>query len=518
MAFTEAPHPRCSPFHITVVRMSGPLLLRCEEPERLILSIAVVDNDYDPGLRQEVALGRDGQNLNLESAIPVHEVKATTKLIIEVYRPLEDKKKHMGRFLAGFAFLSLQEFLNEHPPLPRLGSVDYDIQLARYPPQCKSPTFEYGATVTMRFELHKSEPGPSQPESAPSSSIPKHDETRPLLSDAPSSSRAPSRTLATNTPDETGREREQRGWGKQEGHNRPSGKKLHGFHVDSDSGAETPSEDEHFPTVYEDEPRFKFRSADEEDGYAYEDEDEEDEEDEEETFSPSELPVPYAFPERVGRVGEGTFEERFLRWISPYEEITEAAESRDREKAEKVLARLQTEWDVVLPSSLRLLLVGAVVAAVMARFAPESLKFLAPEGFPREALALAVLAASFGTEFSAVLLFLYGLCTNGVKFLAIVQDMYDTYILFSLTCRLPIFCMTISLVSSMAFLLALACTAWPTAMLVMSFITGLLLTTELIVFGTSRLVNFAIWFKRGAWRALVWFSGCTPRCPEAYSY
>ena len=42
-----------------------------------------------------------------------------------------------------------------------------------------------------------------------------------------------------------------------------------------------------------------------------------------------------------------SFAEGCLDWISPYEELREAAEGEDCEKAEKVLGRLLTEWYVV---------------------------------------------------------------------------------------------------------------------------------------------------------------------------
>ncbi|PIL31039.1 hypothetical protein GSI_05735 [Ganoderma sinense ZZ0214-1] len=482
MAFT-------APLHLTVIQMDGPLLLRCEKTGRLTLSISVVDNDHDPGLPHEVALGRDGQNPNLKSVIPVHEVTATTKLIIDVFHHLKAKKKHMKRNFVGSASLSLHEFLNNHP-LPRLGSVDYDVQLACYPPQCKSLTLEdmqqYGATLTMRFKVYRSsKPRPYQLDSPPLSpvSVSEHYETEPpLLSRAPSSSRgAQSETLYTNTPNESGeeREREQRPWGKQESDNCPDGtaglrcrhcRELHGLPVDSDSRAESP-EDGHFPTIYDDELR---RNADEDDK------------------------------------GEVSFEERFLCWISPYKEITEAAEGRDWRKAEKVLARLQPVWHVVSLALPVLAMVNAGVVTV----APGAL--FAQEGFPRRALMVSTVAIFSGLMFNAMFLHCYGSCRCGAEFLFLAKDLWaDTYVSFSLTCRLPILCLAILMVSFMASFLAVAWTAWPTAMLVVSFVVGLLLTLELVIFGTSRLVSFAIWFKGDAWRTLVRFSLYRPWCPEA---
>ena len=89
----------------------------------------------------------------------------------------------------------------------------------------------------------------------------------------------------------------------------------------------------------------------------------------------------------------------------------------------------------------------------------------------------------------------------------IAKDVYNTYLFFSLTCRLPILCMALSTVSLMSFLLAVAWTAWPTAVLVMSFVAGFLLTSQFVVFGIHRLINFGVWTVRVAWRAVVRRSG-----------
>ena len=75
--------------------------------------------------------------------------------------------------------------------------------------------------------------------------------------------------------------------------------------------------------------------------------------------------------------------------------------------------------------------------------------------------------------------------------------------------------MALSTVSLMSFLLAVAWTAWPTAVLVMSFVAGFLLTSQFVVFGIHRLINFVVWTVRVAWRAVVRRSGAGTPCPEA---
>ncbi|KAI1791999.1 hypothetical protein LXA43DRAFT_370993 [Ganoderma leucocontextum] len=511
------------PWHLTVVRTRGLLFVRPEKSWRPIVSISVVDNDHDHGLPHEVRLGCDGQNPNLKSAIPVHEVKATTKLVIQVFHKSQTKKKHRKRNLVGSASLSFTEFLNKHP-LPHPSPVDYDVRLSCPPPQRKCATIggkqQHSATLTMRFTLTTREPAPSQPESPPTSPISERDETEPLLSDAPSSSRAQSETLVTNTPDERGGEAAP--WGKQPERDRlldgtaglrrrrrrrSKRPRVRGFDVDSDEPAaeassseesyfpETP-EDEHFPPIYEDEPRWKFGAG--VDGC--------EEGDGEVVFSPSVLPVHAEQVDVVGVRASVSFAEGCLYWISPYEELREAAEGEDCEMAEKVLARLLTEWYVVGAS---LLALAGIDAAVFG-FAPGGLFVL--EGFSLGAVSIGAIAAGLGLVYDAWFLVLYS-GANGTKFLRLAKDVYNSYIFFSLTCRLPILCMALSTVSLMAFLLAVAWTAWPTAVLVMSFVAGFLLTSQFVVFGIHRLINFVIWAVRVAWRAVM--RRKSPPCPEA---
>lgn len=74
--------------------------------------------------------------------------------------------------------------------------------------------------------------------------------------------------------------------------------------------------------------------------------------------------------------------------------------------------------------------------------------------------------------------------------------MYNSYFFFCLQCRLPTVCMFLSALALMAFLFAAAWTAWPTAVLVMSFVAGLLFTSQFLVFGVHTLVNWLVWTVR----------------------
>ena len=173
----------------------------------------------------------------------------------------------------------------------------------------------------------------------------------------------------------------------------------------------------------------------------------------------------------------------------------------------------------------------AGIDAAVFGFAPGGLFVL--EGFSLGAISICAIAAGLGLVYDAWFLVLYS-GANGAKFLVrpsrplipplpvssrsprpqrIAKDVYNTYFFFALTCRLPILCMALSTVSLMSFLLAVAWTAWPTAVLVMSFVAGFLLTSQFVIFGLHRLINFVVWTVRVTWRAVV--RRKSPPCPEA---
>ena len=73
------------------------------------------------------------------------------------------------------------------------------------------------------------------------------------------------------------------------------------------------------------------------------------------------------------------------------------------------------------------------------------------------------------------------------------SDEYPTYFYFSLVCRLPAMCLFVSACALMLFLLTVAWMAWPTAVLVMCFVTGVVLTLQYLIFGARRVVGGVMW-------------------------
>ncbi|RPD54492.1 hypothetical protein L226DRAFT_494380 [Lentinus tigrinus ALCF2SS1-7] len=494
------------PWQLTVIRTRGLLFVRPEKSWRPIVSISVVDGRQDHGLPHEVVLGCDGQNPNLKSVIPVHDVNMSTRLVIQVFHKSQTKKKHRKRNLVGSAAVSLNEFLNKHP-LPHSRPVDYDIRLSCPPPQRKSPTIggrqQHNATLTMRFMVPQPETAPC--ESPPVTPISERHETDGIFSDVASTSGAMSDTMVQCTPEEP-EPADEAPWGKQPEHDRLDGtaglrrrrkRRVKGFHLDSDSDA-YPSESSCFgdesdspPTPQDDyfPPLYDAGCGGEE-----------------VVFSPSVLPQ-YADQISVVSVeASRSFAEACVDRFAPYFELREAEEEGDCEKADKVLGRLLTEWYVVGASLLGL----AGIDAAVFGFAPDGL--FAVEGFSREAVSIGAIAAGIGLVCDAWFLIMYS-GANVQKFQRLAKDVYNTYFFFCLICRLPTVCMFVSALALMGFLFAVAWTAWPTAVLVMSFVAGFLLTSQFLVFGIHRFVNLLVWVVRVCWRTL--FGRRSPPPPQA---
>ncbi|KAI0714531.1 hypothetical protein C8Q76DRAFT_427469 [Earliella scabrosa] len=491
------------PWHLTVVRTRGLLFVRPEKSWRPIVTISVVDGNRDHGLPHEVMLGSDGQNPNVKkSVIPIHDVTLNTRLVIQVFHRSQTKKKHRKRSLVGSANVSLSEFLNRNP-LPHRRPVDFDVRLSCPPPQRKSPTIggrqQHNATLTMRFHVPHQE---NVDESPPLSPMSDHHETDGLfsegmLSDGPFSSKAQSDTAVQSSSERV----EDEPWGKQPEPERLDGtaglrrrrkRRVKGFHIDSDSdacyaassseeefsGPPTP-QDEYFPPIQEE----CSTPACEEQVEAV-------------VFAPRMLPVSVDQVSIVSVQASLSFAEACIDRLGPYHELCEGELDGDCDKAEKVLGRLLTEWYIVGAS---LLALAGIDAAVFG-FGDDAL--VSPDGFERGAVSMGAIAAGIGLVCDAWFLVLYS-NANAQKFLRLAKDVYGSYFFFCLTCRLPTLCMFLSALSLMAFLLAVAWKAWPSAVLVMSFVAGFLLTSQFLVYGVHRFVNLVIWVVRVCWKKVA---------------
>ena len=84
------------------------------------------------------------------------------------------------------------------------------------------------------------------------------------------------------------------------------------------------------------------------------------------------------------------------------------------------------------------------------------------------------------------------------------MDIYGSYFFFSLSSRLPLIALIISVLALVGFLVGVAWVAWPAAVLVMCGITGVLVSLQFIVFGFHRLALCLAWTLRGVWLGAVY--------------
>ncbi|KAI0352199.1 hypothetical protein OH77DRAFT_1498079 [Trametes cingulata] len=497
------------PWHLTVVRTRGLLFVRPEKSWRPIVSLSVVDSGHEQPL-PDIVLGCDGQNPNLKSVVPIHGVKPSTRLVIQVFHKSQTKKKHRKRTLVGSASLSLGEFLNRHPP-PHDRPVEHDVRLSCPPPQRKSPTIggkqQHSASLTLKLAVprvpHSSEG--SRPQSPISDD---HYDYEGVFSDGASY------TLVSVVADEPASERP---WeqpppetlGGSTGLRRR--RRVRGFRVDSDQSdgnvSESSGEEPWVPPTPPDDYFSQPYDADSEDvcGSILRDEVEE------AFISPSLLPRHADQVSMSSMQRSLSFAESVVDSFTPYHELREADEEDDVEKAEKVLARLLTEWYVVGAS---LLALAAIDAAVFG-FAPDALFVV--DGFSQSVVAIGAIAAGIGLVSDAWFLILYS-GANAAKFQRLAKDVYGSYFFFCLTCRFPVMCMFVSALALMLFLLGVAWTAWPTAVLVMSFVAGLLLTSQFLVYGIHRFINMMIWVVRVAWRRVAPRRESSPVHPQSHHH
>ncbi|KAH9912136.1 uncharacterized protein BXZ73DRAFT_93239 [Epithele typhae] len=505
------------PWHLTVVRTRGLTFLRPEKSWRPIVAVAVTDRGHEHA-PQEVVLGCDGQNPNLKTGIVLQDITQSSKLAVQVFHKSQTKKKHRKRNLVGTASVSLQEFLNKHP-LPHLRPVEYDVRLTCPPAAHRSPTInkqQQSATLTIRIAVPQPDAGIQvDVESPPLSPIygsEMHETDGSLLSDGPSCtclssrciyahrftidtcsvSRTRSDTLV-NTPDPSGMQTlpETRGLRRR----RTKKQAVKGFHLFSDSDGPHPMDESDSESDESIARPATPSDRDTDDSWRYLSASVKDVDD---ACSPRILPTQFDQASMISMQNSLTFAEACVDRLGPYHDLREAEVEDDVAKAEKVLGRLMTEWYVVGASLLALAGVDVAVFGL----APDSIFAEDVNGFSRQAVTVGAISAAIGFLADVWFIVLYS-NANAAKFQRLAKDVYGTYFFFCLTCRLPTLCLFLSALALTAFLFSLAWAAWPTAVLVMSFAAGVLLSSQFLIFGVHRFVNLLVWLVRVAWRALA---------------
>jgi hypothetical protein len=159
---------------------------------------------------------------------------------------------------------------------------------------------------------------------------------------------------------------------------------------------------------------------------------------------------------------------------------------------DRILGKLLSEWYYTGAS---LLSVTAVDTTVFG-FSPGNLFNV--DSFAKRSLIISSVAAAIGLFVDVWFIFAYS-GADVRKFHTLAVDIYGSYFFFSLSSRLPLVALIISILALVGFLCAIAWAAWPTAVLVMCVITGVLVSLQFIVYGFHRLALCLAWMLRGVW-------------------
>ncbi|KZT01146.1 uncharacterized protein LAESUDRAFT_752811 [Laetiporus sulphureus 93-53] len=454
------------PWYLTVVRTHGVLFIQPEKSWRPVVTVVVVDTHQI----HEIVLGCDGQNPNLKTPFVLRDVHHDSRLDIKVWHKSHGKnrkKKH----LIGSAYVSLGELFKNSS-----AGRNIDIRLNCPPPQKRSPTVgsrqKHSAMLAVRLHAPRSLSSSSSITAVESQPASDHEDgyssacsSRTGLRNAqPSSmdeSSVPSKEQLVDSTGKSGDQLIRR--------RKPRPK---GFRIYSDDEIESLSDEstyvttprkEYFPSFPEDE-REVLNWIDEKPSPS----------------SPWNLISSSALPVSLhDRIAERplSLAEMLVDRHAPYVELRHAQVDAD---FEKVLARLMAEWYTVGGALLAL----AGIDATIFGLAPGSI--FAIDSLAQRAVAFGAVCSGLGILIDSIFILLYS-GADAEKFQRIALDVYKSYFFFCLTCRLPTLCLCMSAGTLMVFLLAVAWTAWPAAVLALSFIGGLLFTLQYLVYGCDRL-------------------------------
>lgn len=180
--------------------------------------------------------------------------------------------------------------------------------------------------------------------------------------------------------------------------------------------------------------------------------------------------------------------------LTYHRELREAQMDSD---FDQILGRLLSEWYYIGASLL------AITAVDTAVFGFSSGTLFSVDSFAKRSLIISTVAAAIGLFVDVWFIFAYS-SADVRKFHMLAVDIYGSYFFFALSSRLPLVALITSVLALVGFLCAVAWVAWPTAVLVMCGITGVLVSLQFIVYGFHRLGLFLAWILRGAWLGAVY--------------
>ncbi|KIY46853.1 hypothetical protein FISHEDRAFT_19847, partial [Fistulina hepatica ATCC 64428] len=170
-----------------------------------------------------------------------------------------------------------------------------------------------------------------------------------------------------------------------------------------------------------------------------------------------------------------TFGERAVASFTVYGQLRDASVDTD---FAPIFQQLQFEWSCSMGMLAALAGINAAVFAV----GGDSIFGVEVNPAMGMMVAISSIASGTGLACSAWYLFRYS-STDVNAFRARALDVYSSYLFFSLSSRVPGFCMLISAASIMIFLFTVAYGRWPGGVLIFCGLVGMLMTLQFLVYG-----------------------------------
>jgi hypothetical protein len=450
------------PWVITVIRAQGYQLLRPEKSWRPIISVVVDQHQH-----YEVNLGCDGQNPNLKERFMMRGADGRSQVDINVYYQPPSKKKRKKRYLMAKASLSLQA-------LAKLRGTANSFKIPLSPvAQPSMRRLARGGTVSISLVAMLEVPETQASHDISQDSFTSGDQydddikslgrSSPMFesgSDSTSNLSCSSRAATPQIPPELAGIRIRRG-----------------YTSDTDDDR---SLDEHVKQINDSYDSCTF--TDDADSSAVVNV---------VSLAPSLLP---SYTEQISVDSSLSFIDALVDSFSPYSELREATKDSEYER---ILEKLTSEWYFVGAS---LVALAGLDAAV---FGFSSSSLFSVNTFAKSSIALGSVASGIGIAIDGWFLLVYS-GANAKRFQKFARDVYGKYLFFCISSRLPAVCMFVSACSLMAFLLSVAWSAWPTAVLVMCFIAGALISLQFIIYGLHCTIICMAEIFRRARRGLAW--------------
>ncbi|KAG2338896.1 hypothetical protein BDR05DRAFT_992331 [Suillus weaverae] len=464
-----------------VIRAQGYQPLRPEKSWRPIVSVVVDQHQH-----YEVNLGCDGQNPNLRERFIMRGTDSRSRVDINVYHQAPSKKKRKKRNLVAKTSLSLQALSKlkgtansfKIPLSPVVQPSARGLARGRTVSVSLVAKLEVPETQTGLHVLHDSLTSEDQCDDDImcksglvsrvhwlTTVIPALGRSSPtseseLESDRTMSFSCSSRAITPPEPPEFSGIRIRRGYTSDTDDDRPLDEHVKRINDSYDSYASTDNAD--LSAVVNVVP-----------------------------LAPSLLP---RYTEQLSVDNSLSFIEALVDSFSSYSSLREACNDSEYER---ILGKLTSEWYFVGAS---LVALSGLDAAVFG-FSPSSL--FSVNTFAQSSIALGSVASGIGLAIDGWFLLVYS-GANAKQFQKLARDVYGKYLFFCISSRLPAVCMFVSACALMVFLLSVAWSAWPTAVLVMCFIAGVLISLQFIIYGLHCAVICMTESLRRVRRGLMW--------------